>query len=186
MQGMTQAEYARHRGVKPPHINRLVKAGKIPVGEDGKINPADADFALDGGKARLNEPRDPAPASAVSADSGGLTRARTATEVYKARLAQLAYEERLGKALPLDGVVEATVSFGEVLTRIIGGLSRRADDVAAAQARAGVAGVRQCLKGIEFDMRKQMAEALAKLGASATSVRAASEPAEVFEESEAA
>lgn len=182
MQAMTQSEYAAHRGVSRQAINKLVKGKRIPVSADGKIDAAAADFALGENRARLDEPRPPAPPLAPTADSGGLTRARTATEVYKARMAQLAYEKQVGNALSRDGVVEATVAFGEVLTRTIGGLSRRIDEIAAAAAR-DAGSLRACLKGIEFDMRKQMADAIAKLGEQAVAARD-DEAAPALEESE--
>ncbi|WP_024575937.1 MULTISPECIES: hypothetical protein [unclassified Afipia] len=53
MQLLTQAEYARHRGVSRPAITKLINAEKIPetafsIGRDGKrrIDAAGADFAL--------------------------------------------------------------------------------------------------------------------------------------------
>lgn len=44
--GMTQVEYAEHRGCKKQYINRLVREGKIPVDANKKINPVTADAAL--------------------------------------------------------------------------------------------------------------------------------------------
>ncbi len=43
---MTKAEYARHRGVKPPYIYQLIKQGKIILEYDGRIDPVKADAAL--------------------------------------------------------------------------------------------------------------------------------------------
>ena len=44
--GMTQVEYAAHRGCKKQYINRLVREGKIPVDHNKKIDPVVADAAL--------------------------------------------------------------------------------------------------------------------------------------------
>lgn len=169
MPGMTQKEYAEHRGVKPPHINRLVKAGKIPLRADGTINPADADFALDKDRARVNTPAPRAPSA--PGDGRGLTQARTATEVYKARMARLQYEERLGKVLPLDGVVDAAATCGETVVRLVRSVSMHADVLSAASARAGVAGLRVALKGIERELCTRIAGAFSKMAAEATAAR---------------
>lgn len=42
---MSQAEYARHRGVSREAVRKAVTAGRIPVGEGGRIDPAVADKA---------------------------------------------------------------------------------------------------------------------------------------------
>lgn len=43
---MTQAEYAAHRGCSQPYVSKLVRAGRIPTGDKGKIDPVAADEAL--------------------------------------------------------------------------------------------------------------------------------------------
>lgn len=50
--GMTQVEYAAHRGCKKQYINRMVREGKIPLDENKRINPTVADAAL----ANLSDP----------------------------------------------------------------------------------------------------------------------------------
>jgi hypothetical protein len=165
---MTQSEYAAHRGVSRQAVNKLVKGNKIPVGKDGRIDPAEADFALGENRARINEPK--AAENAESSSSDGLTRARTAVEIYKAKQAQLAYEQKLGRVLPLDGVANAASACGESVVRIIGSLSMRAEEIAAASSTHGVAGVRAALKAIERELRERLAGAFSKMVADATTV----------------
>lgn len=43
---MTQAEYARHRGVSPPAVHAAIKRGRITL-VDGKIDSAQADIEWD-------------------------------------------------------------------------------------------------------------------------------------------
>jgi len=43
---MTKSEYARHRGVSPAYISKLIKNGKIILEYDGKIDPGKADISL--------------------------------------------------------------------------------------------------------------------------------------------
>jgi|GEM_PF-3382622 len=181
LQPMTQADYAKHRGVKRQTIHKMVKAGKIPVGNDGKIDAAAADFALGENRARIDEPRT---VSAQPAESTGLTRARTVNEVYKARIAELEYQKRLGNALPKDGVVEAASTCGEVVVRIIRGLSMRAEEIMGAGARDGIAGVRAVLKTIERDQSTRIAVAFSSLVAQA--ILAHDEPASIEDDDEAA
>ncbi len=40
---MTQREYAAHRGVSQPAVSKAIKTGRIRVGPDGRIDPAQAD-----------------------------------------------------------------------------------------------------------------------------------------------
>lgn len=122
---MTQAEFARHRGVSRQMVGKWVGQKKIVLLEkpDGSkvIDAAAADLALDGSIERVTErlamrqavaapapaddaadadddddSSDPAARAGVSRGGAGLTRAKTATEVFRARLAQLEYEKRIG------------------------------------------------------------------------------------------
>lgn len=45
MAGMTQREYAAHRGVSQPAVSKALKSGRIKLEPDGKIDPAKADAA---------------------------------------------------------------------------------------------------------------------------------------------
>lgn len=47
MTGITQSEFARQTGVSKQYINKLVKQGKLPVLDSGRIDPDVARVALD-------------------------------------------------------------------------------------------------------------------------------------------
>jgi hypothetical protein len=164
---MTQVEYARHRGVSKQAIWKLIDAGRIPfrIDDDGTklINAADADFALNENRARVEA--EAAPISA--AQTSGLTRARTVTEVYRARLAHLEYHKRVGELVPLADVEVATTRCSDTLVALVKQLSTRAEEIYAASAEHGVQGARIALKAAERDLREKVAAAFNQLAAEA-------------------
>lgn len=172
---MSQVEYADHRGVSKQAIGKMIKSGKIPTTvRNGRkmIDPAAADFALGESRSRVNsddaDPRDAFGAGyapgfgpgggnsgggASASSSSGLTKARTASEVYRAKIAELEFNERIGKLLPVEDVTRAMERCAEMIVRDLDQLPAFADDLAAAFTRSGVAGLRDALKGKARDMR---------------------------------
>lgn len=164
---MTQADYARHRGVSRAAISKLIRSGKIPVEVKGKrklINPADADFALDEHRERINS-ASPAPSEDALAAGGRLTQARTETEIYKARIAQLEYEARVGQLLRTADVTRAMEICAEAIVRDIDQLPNFAEDLAAAISKKGVAGARTELKKLAHRLRTSISDNMKLLGA---------------------
>jgi hypothetical protein len=173
MELMTQADYARHRGVSRQAVNKAIGAGKIPVhpmdgGKKG-IDPAEADRALGLNVSRVladdSEGPSPRGSDPAALPSSGLTRAKTATEVYRARLAELEYNERLGKLRPVEDVTIAAQRCAEVVLRAIHRITGRADEIAAQCAKDGVMGARTGLRSIDRDLCRVVAAAFAKLAA---------------------
>ncbi|WP_440640266.1 hypothetical protein ACSHT2_02675 [Bradyrhizobium sp. PUT101] len=185
MDGMTQAEYARHRGVSRQAISKLIGNGKIPPsaivpGENGArlINPAVADHALGEGRERvLLDPSEtddlladvegaaPAPRAISPAPSArpeqheniaALTKARTETEVYRAERARLELEEKRGKLLKVEDVVASMEKCGAVIVRELEALPNFADELVAAIAKDGAGGARSVLKRIGREVRAQL------------------------------
>jgi hypothetical protein len=118
---MTQAEYARYRGVSPQAINKQVKAQKIPLRPNGKIDVAAADRALGETRERVtlrDDVDEPPRAAQVMAapEAPGLTKAKTATEIYKAKLARLDYEKKTGE---LISAAAATREWARVLSKVV-------------------------------------------------------------------
>lgn len=102
---ITQAEYARRRGVSREAVNRAVREGRISVDSDGRLDPdtADAEWT------RNTTPRGvPAGPAEVSVGSQGvvvtLTEAKTKLEYAKAQLAELDLGERAGELVRVDEV----------------------------------------------------------------------------------
>jgi len=93
---ISQAEYARRRGVTPPRISHLVKSGVIIL-EDGKVNPEQADAAIE---ATINPgyAKRPGRPAKGGADTARLsyTEAATLEKKFSAALKKLDLEEREG------------------------------------------------------------------------------------------
>jgi hypothetical protein len=171
---MSQADYARHRGVSRQAISKMVGAGKITLREEGGkkgIDPAEADRALGMNVQRvLADGGDDAQSNGYGGgretqQPAGLTRARTATEVYKARLAELDYNERLGKLRPLDQTEAAAARCMEVVLRAFTGIVGRAEELTARANKDGVPGMRAGRRDVVRDLRKVAAREFAKLQA---------------------
>jgi phage terminase Nu1 subunit (DNA packaging protein) len=167
---VSQAEYARHRGVSRQRIGKLIELGKIPAPrafnpDTKKINVAAADLALGETIERVTaadqEERDAddAPGGAGgSIDDRGtgagakLTQARTAGAFYQANLARLQYEEKVGRLVPkADVMFSMTVAAGK-LKQDLQQIPSRADDLATAYTRGGVDAVRAFLKTMVIEI----------------------------------
>jgi hypothetical protein len=151
---MTQAEYARHRGVTRQTIHELVGKGKIPYRVDDDdtklINPADADFALGEARERVDdddEDENTDGFAARPAPEPTLTRARTATEIYRARIAELQYQRLRGELAPVADVKDAADRCALALVAELEQLPARADEIAAAWAANGLPRCPRCAQG---------------------------------------
>jgi hypothetical protein len=165
IQAMTQADYARHRGITRQTVGKLIDAGKIPdsaiVTSNGRrlIDPAAADFALGESVERVtaasirNDSYRQTNGSAAGRESSGLTKAKTETETYRARLAQIEYEQKVGQLLPVQDVRRAMEKCAGVIVREIDQLPNNAEQIAAAFASDGARGVREVLKKLSRSVR---------------------------------
>lgn len=147
---MTQAEYARHRGVSRQAVNKWVDTGRIELNENGRIDVADADFELG----------EPQRAVAPSDGSGQLTKARTAVAAYDGRIKQLQYERLVNTLLVRSDVERSMELAGEGITREIDRLPAMADDIAAAFTRDGIKGLRRKLREVSDELRRAIAESM--------------------------
>lgn len=130
MAGMTQREYAAHRGVSQPAVSKAIK-GRIAAAvlPDGKIDPVKADElwtrntdpekqanGWTGGSKSAKTPPSRAPTppptrkSETSASTEGpapaldYNRARTVRETFAARIEELKYRELSGQYVSRDAV----------------------------------------------------------------------------------
>lgn len=106
------------------------------------------------------------------------TREQTRRAGYEAELKRLDLEERLGRLRAVDDIVAATVACGEAAVRAIESMTLRADEMASAVAKDGVAGARAVLKTMQFELRQKLEQAFAQLAAGAD---VADEPESVSE-----
>jgi hypothetical protein len=123
MQLITQAEYARRRGVSRAAVTQAVKAGRIML-IDGRIDPdvADIQWAKNTPNSRTGGPatgavpptRNPLRGSEVEAPPAGagdptLLDARTRREQALAELAELELAEKRGELVPVEDIRKALV-----------------------------------------------------------------------------
>jgi hypothetical protein len=167
---MTQAEYAVHRGVSRQAVHDLIKRGKItPIEREGQklIDVVAADRALGESRERVTV-EDDAPGLAP-AEGAGLTRAKTATEIYRARLAQLEYEERVGRLVPVAQLQHAAGLCAEAMIRALDLPLSRADAIAAAAAK-GPSELRGVLKEIIREQRQRASDEYGRLAEGAEKI----------------
>ena len=91
---------------------------------------------------------------------GKLTQARTATETYRARLAELEYEQRVGKLLVADDVTAAMRLSAESIARDIELINLAAPELVAAFRQGGEDGVRVALRKMTRRVLATIAENL--------------------------
>lgn len=106
--GLTQAEYARQRGVTRQAIANAVRAGRLPtIGKTGRIDPKVADRVLrertDPSKLRGRHagPEPPAPGGNGESD---FWRSKARHEFHRANLAELEEKERRRQLLHAERV----------------------------------------------------------------------------------
>ena len=109
---MTQAAYARARGVAPPTVLHAIKTGRLvnslSKDERGRlrINPtlADAEWAANTQGGRGPGPQPYASGAELPADAADYNVSRAKKESYLAELARLEFEEKDGTLVPAEDV----------------------------------------------------------------------------------
>jgi len=156
---VTQAQYARHRGVTRQAVSKMVQAGRIPThGRQRLIDPAEADVALEDTNARLRPADNLRLLEMPSVGVGSLTKMRTALTGFEARRAELRLRKEMGQLLEVEDVTRSMQACGAVIVRAIDDLPNHADRLATAFTRAGVDAVRRELKDIARSVRETLAE----------------------------
>jgi len=163
---VTQAEYARLRGVSRQAINELVSSGKIPL-VDGKIDVAVADSKvsqLDMGRSKLaqaagqtgdvfaggdgdagdTDRKQPAPASEFQV-------ARTLRESVEARRSELALKRELGEVVDREKVERAISEVGRMLRDTLLGMPVR-----VAPQLAHMTDPREIILTLEQELRRAL------------------------------
>jgi hypothetical protein len=118
---MTQAEYARHRGISRQAVSKAIRSGRIVLTQDGMIDPAAADASW----RRNTDPSKPSnsvagnPRGAVPRARRSVTQAhsvatsglspgpdyhvsRAVRETYLAKLVRLEFEVKTGKLIDAE------------------------------------------------------------------------------------
>lgn len=100
-------------------------------------------------------------------------RQKTWTEAERARLR---LEEEKGQLVRVDRVADALVLAGERIVRSVDLVLNDVDDLAAAVAKEGTAGLRVALKKITFRLKGEIADALSGIAAAAPEHETDEEP----------
>ncbi len=167
-----QAAYAKHCGVSRQAISKLVKTGKIPVEDDGKINFARADMAraqnmdpsrslaakmsgspttdiphADGDDdSDLFDQVDASPVQTRPTGESSYQSSRAKREGYNAELARLQLEQQQSLLIDRREVEDAMVTAGRSIRQGLDGIASWSDEIDAAARNGGVNAVRSLLK----------------------------------------
>jgi hypothetical protein len=176
---MTQAEYARHRGVSRPMVSKWVNSGKIPeeafVDIDGKrlIDEAVADAALDRTRERVVVGRpvagDATFGSNASARGGGgsgaaaLTTYKTLQSSFDARLSAAKWRDYIGTLRTVADIKVGAEACGVAIVAVLDDKKLRAEELLSVATKEGLVGLRRVLADIVFAERTQIAKALEQL-----------------------
>jgi hypothetical protein len=189
MTGISQRAYARLRGVALSAVQKAIKTKRITPNADGTLDPERANQEWErntfAGKTlhqasrgyqpvssvadRSNPPRGgsgmpPLPeAPSASADPvAAYLRARAVTETFKAKTAQLEYEERAGKLIQATKAGEYAANWSAIVGDALSAYPDRvAPLVAAAKTEAEI---HRILAGETNALRRKMAKAISDAG----------------------
>ncbi len=170
MELVSQAEFARMRGVSREAIRKQVAKGKIPVHGDRKmIDPVEAKLALAGSVERVNAVEealadDDASTEIVDAPAvprgPTLTDLKARTEDERAQLLRLERLAKIGELLPRSRVEAEQEEAARLVGRAFDALINRAEDIFAAGQVNGVQGIRATLKALIREAREGLAKDL--------------------------
>ena len=188
MTGVSQRAYARLRGVSLTAVQKAITSKRITPNPDGTIDPERANQEWErntfAGKtlhqatqqatrphvAPLGEPAKPPRGGVgipgqpdVSSDPvSAYLRARAVTETYKARTAQMEYEERAGKVVQTTKVGEYVADWSAIVGDALAAFADRvAPLVAAAKSEAEI---HRILAGEANALRRKMSKAISDAG----------------------
>ena len=172
---VTVSELARQKGVSKLAISKRIaalearNAIKTFAGERNArlVSLAEYDRAVGETSelAHAQTPRKPLRSDSAPVDPDEIVYAREQAreKAYAADLKKIDLDKALGLLVPVEQIAEAAGRMAERLVRQLDQLVSRADDVAAAVAKDGVAGARAVLKTLARETREAMARDLEHL-----------------------
>ena len=183
MTGVSQRAYARLRGVALSAVQKAIKTKRITLNADGTLDPEKANQEWErntfAGKTLHQATRQqaaPPSATPLPRGSAGLTsqpevtndpvaaylRARAVNETFKAKTAQLEYEERAGKLIQATKAGEYAANWSAIVGDALSAYPDRvAPLVAAAKTEAEI---HRILTGETNALRRKMAKAISDAG----------------------
>lgn len=183
MTGISQRAYARLRGVALSAVQKAIKTKRITPNADGTLDPERANQEWErntfAGKTLHQATRSPVvPISAPPPPRGGPSmssqpdvssdpvaaylRARAVSETFKAKTAQLEYEERAGKLIQATKAGEYAAHWSAIVGDALSAFADRvAPLVAAAKTEAEI---HRILTGETNALRRKTAKAISDAG----------------------
>jgi len=110
-------EYARHRQISHTAVQKAIRQGRIRTTPEGQIDVEQADSDWDRNSSPSAKPAKTVPQEQMRTEpprGPSYAQSRAVRELYMARLAKLEYEERSGKLVSAEEVVEAAFNRGRV------------------------------------------------------------------------
>ena len=177
--GVSLRAYARMRGVTLVAVQKAIKSRRITPNPDGTIDPERANQEWDrntfAGKTLLAKALTPSAAQRgnraanipqpgeVSTDPvAAYLRARAVSETYRAKVAQLEYEERAGRLLRAEKAAEYAAQFSAIVGDALSTWPDRLTPVLA--ATTDETAVHRILSNEATALRKKIAKAIADAG----------------------
>jgi hypothetical protein len=186
MTGVSQRAYARLRGVTLRAVQKAIATKRITLSADGTIDPATANAEWDRNtfagrtlhQVGSQQPQVPPPTPRATPQRGGsgmasqpevsndpvaaYLRARAVNETFKAKTAQLEYEERAGKLIQATKAGEYASQWSAIVGDALSAYPDRvAPLVAAAKTEAEI---HRILAGETNALRRKMAKAVSDAG----------------------
>lgn len=179
------SEIARQKGISKQAVSKRVarfcdqglletKTGDrgavlVNLVEYDRIAGEVTDFAREQGGRPAAERNDPGDSASAS-----YTKAQADEKRYKAEMARLDLEQRLGKVLPIEQVERAMIRVAENIVRQIDRLPARTDDPA----------MRRLLKDFSLELRTEIASSMSQLFDEGRAEERSAAAGPVFDESE--
>jgi hypothetical protein len=180
MMGISLRAYARIRGCSEGAVRKAIAAKRITPNSDGTIDPerANREWAKntfagktlhEAARPAMAQPRTPAlpSASAPSAEAtndpvAAYLRARAVSETFKAKIAQMEYEERAGKLMQATKAGEYAMQFSAIVSDALSAWPDRLTPLIAATTDERV--VHKVLSNEAAALRRRVAKAIADAG----------------------
>lgn len=131
MERITKKELSVRLDVSTAYVAQLVKAGRVTVGEDGKVAWPDAREEIKKGEnpafaghKKINKQAKSVPAKNLSNESAvelnkKFNKARTDEKIFAAKLKELEFNKEKGKLIPLADIIADAARTGEELRALL-------------------------------------------------------------------
>ena len=178
--GVSIRGYARMRGCTEGAVRKAIAAKRITPNPDGTIDPerANQEWARntfagktlhEAARPAMAQPRTPAhpsavppPAEATNDPVAAYLRARAVSETFKAKIAQMEYEERAGKLMQATKAGEYAMQFSAIVSDALSAWPDRLTPLIAATTDERA--VHRVLSNEAAALRRRVAKAIADAG----------------------